>query len=77
MWVRPDGTFEVLGKRCVMVVDASGATVSRRPAETGQDDLGVHGLRVHVLLRGEMFDLKTRTVVGSPARGAAEKLGGR
>jgi cyanophycinase len=77
VWVRPDGTFEVLGKRCVMVVDASGATVSRRPAETGQDDLGVHGLRVHVLLRGEVFDLKTRTVVGSPARGAAEKLGGR
>ena len=77
VWVRPDGTFEVLGNRCVMVVDASGATVSRLPAETGQDDLGVHGLRIDVLLRGEVFDLKTRTVVGSPARGAAEKLGGR
>jgi cyanophycinase len=69
VWVRPDGTFEVLGKRCVMVVDASGATVSRRPAETGQDDLGVHGLRVHVLLRGEVFDLKTRTVVAAAPPG--------
>jgi cyanophycinase len=77
VWVRPDGTFEVLGKRCVMVVDASGATVSRRPGESGKDDLGVHGLRVHVLLRGEVFDLKTRSVVDSPAHQAGEKLEGR
>ena len=65
VWVRPDGTFEVLGKRCVMVVDASGATVSRRPAEAGQDDLGVHDLRIHVLLRGEVFDLASRRVVAA------------
>jgi len=69
VWVRPDGTFEVLGKRCVMVVDASGAAVSRRPAETGQDDLGVHDLKVHVLLRGEVYDLKTRTVVAAAPPG--------
>jgi cyanophycinase-like exopeptidase len=52
-----------------MVVDASGAKVSRRPAESGQDDLGVHGLRIDVLLRGEVYDLKTRTVVGAAPPG--------
>jgi cyanophycinase len=71
VWVRPDGTFEVLGDRCVMVVDASGAAVSRRPVESGQDALGVHGLRVHVLLRGEVYDLKTRSVVVAAADGGA------
>jgi len=76
VWVRPDRTFEVMGHRCVMVVDAGGAAVSRRPGAAGQDDLGVHDLRVHVLLRGEVFDLKTRTVVDSPARGAGEKRAG-
>ncbi len=67
VWVRPDGTFEVLGKRCVMVLDASHATVSRRPGENGKDDLGVHGLTTHILLRGEVFDLKTRSVVVAAA----------
>lgn len=68
VWVRPDGTFQVLGERCVMVLDASAATVTRRPVEGGQDNLGVHGLRVDVLLRGEVFDLRTRKViVGSSA----------
>ena len=50
-----------------MVVDANGATVSRLPGTTGQEDLGVHDLKIHVLLRGEVFDLKTRTVVVSAA----------
>jgi cyanophycinase len=62
VWVRPDGTFQVLGERCVMVVDAGDAAIRRRPDRGGQDDLGVHGLRVHVLLRGELFDLATRSV---------------
>jgi cyanophycinase len=63
VWVRPDGTFQVLGKSCVMVLDARRATVSRRASETGQDDLGVHDLKVHVLLPGEEFDIKTRKVI--------------
>jgi cyanophycinase len=62
-WVRPDGTFEVMGRSCVMVLDAKGATVTRHPRDTGQDGLGVHGMRVHVLLPGEVFNLETRTVV--------------
>lgn len=66
VWVRPDGTFQVLGERSVMVLDAGAATVSRRPGEGGQDDIGVHGLRVDVLLRGEVFDPRTRQVTTGP-----------
>ncbi len=69
-WVRPDGTFEVLGRSSVMVVDASAAKLGRQPRDAGQDGLGVHGLKVHVLLPGEVFDLKTRSVVEA-ARAAA------
>jgi cyanophycinase len=73
VWVRPDGTFQVLGDRCVMVLDARAATVSRRPGKGVQDNLGVHGLRVDVLLRGEVFDLRTRKVIaGSTPEAAAE-----
>ncbi len=65
IWVRPDGTFQVLGNSCVMVLDAKGASVSRQARDTGQDALGVHGLRVDVLLPGETYDLVSRTV-GAP-----------
>lgn len=63
IWVRPDWTFEVMGRSAVMVIDARGATVDRRESESGQDSLGVHDLRVHLLLPGEVFDLETRQVV--------------
>jgi cyanophycinase len=69
IWVRPDQTFQVLGASCVMVFDARGTTVTRQAEETGQDLLGVHGMRVHVLLPGEEFDLVRRLVL--PARTAA------
>lgn len=67
VWVRPDGTFQVLGNSCVVVVDAKGAAVSRQGRDTGQDALGVHGLTVHVLLPGELFDLGARRVLPGPA----------
>jgi cyanophycinase len=62
IWVRPDRTFLVMGKSSVMVFDPAGAAVSRQPDAAGKDLLGVHGLRVHVLLPGEVFDLNTRSV---------------
>jgi cyanophycinase len=65
VWVRPDDTFQVMGKSCVMVLDAKGAEVSRQPVETAQDLLGVHGMRIHVLLPGESFDLARRAVIGA------------
>lgn len=65
IWVRPDGTFQVLGRSGVMVFDAKGAPVSRHPGETGQDLLGVHDLKLHLLLPGETYNLLTRTVGGA------------
>lgn len=67
VWVRPDRTFQVLGEGSVTVIDASGATLSRQPAAKGKALLGAHGLKVHVLLPGETFDLATRAVVAAPA----------
>ena len=73
IWVRPDDTFEVIGASSVVVVDAHGAAVSRHLVEGGKDTLGVHDLRVHVLLAGERFDLARRAVIppGTPAPTAA------
>ncbi len=65
IWVRPDGTFQVLGRSGVMVFDAKGGRVSRKPRDTGQDLLGVHALKLHLLLPGETYDLFTRTVGGA------------
>jgi len=67
IWVRPERTFEVMGESSVMVFDAAGAAVSRQPDAAGKDLLGVHGLKVHVLLPGEVFDLNSRSVVKAPA----------
>ncbi len=74
VWVRPDGTFQVIGKSCVVVLDAKGATIGREPGEKGRDLLGVHGLRVDVLLPGEEYDVARRTVIG---RGPAQAPAGR
>lgn len=66
VWLRPDGTFEVLGDGSVVVYDASGATITRAPGD-GSVLLGVRGLATHVLLRGDAFDLATRRVALRPA----------
>jgi cyanophycinase len=64
VWVRPDGTFQVLGEGWVVVYDARHATVTRGALlETGRA-LGVHGLISHVLLPGEVFEVATGEVVG-------------
>jgi cyanophycinase len=67
VWVRPDDTFQVMGWSCVMVLDAKGAEVTRKPVDTGLDLLGVHGLKVQILLPGERYDLVRRAVIPAPA----------
>jgi cyanophycinase len=67
VWVRPDGTFRVMGASCVMVLDAKGAEVTRQPAEGGKDLLGVHGLKVEILLPGEAYDLQRRAIIPAAA----------
>jgi cyanophycinase len=55
VWVRPNGTFEVLGDGWVVVYDASEATVRRRAYGDDKTALGVRGLVTHVLLPGDVF----------------------
>ena len=43
-----------------MVFDASTARTSRRETGTGQDLLGVRSLKLHLLLPGDTFDLRSR-----------------
>ena len=63
VWVRPDGTFEVMGAGSVLVLDASASTVTRHPAADGKDVLGARDLRFHILLSGQGFDLGSRSVL--------------
>lgn len=63
--VRPDGTFEVLGRGWVVVLDArKGKVTARSVGEWRQ--LGVRDARLHVMLPGERFDLD-RGVVEAPS----------
>jgi cyanophycinase len=63
VWVRPDGTFEVLGNRSVVVLDAKGAVPTRKAVDKGSALLGVQGLKVHVLLPGDGYDPSKRAVL--------------
>lgn len=53
VWIRPDASFEVIGARQVLVLDARGLDVRRAtPGGFGVDDV-----RLHLLLPGDRFDL--------------------
>ncbi len=53
--VRPDGKYEVLGEGQVIVYDARRAKTFKSP----DGHLGGHGLTMHVLLPGDIYDLAT------------------
>jgi len=56
VWVRPEGSLQVLGEGSVMVIDARTARVRRLPrANHPHPLLGVADLKVHILLPGETF----------------------
>lgn len=59
-WVKPDRTFEVVGERPVVVVDAAGAKTATDGAGAG---LRASDLRVHVLRAGSTYHLDRRTVI--------------
>jgi cyanophycinase len=53
VWIRPDASFEVIGERQVLVIDARGAAVHR----DGGAGFGADGVRLHLLRPGDRFDL--------------------
>jgi len=71
IWVRPDDTFEVIGDRSVMVFDAGGSDIHRVARADGKELLGVHGMRVHIVLPGERFDIARRVPIAAPGAVAA------
>jgi cyanophycinase len=58
--VRPDGLYEVVGESQVVVYDARRAAALR--TETGR--LGAHGVTMHVLVAGDVFDPVGADVAG-------------
>ncbi|MGN6184014.1 MAG: cyanophycinase, partial [Thermoanaerobaculia bacterium] len=67
IWVRPDDTFVVIGAGSAMVFDPTGSSIQRHAAATaGKELLGVHGMRLHIVLPGEVFDMAHRVPVGPP-----------
>jgi len=56
--VRPDGKYEVLGEGQVVIYDARGAKTARSP----DGHLGGHGLAMHVLLPGDVYDIASGRV---------------
>jgi cyanophycinase len=56
--VRPDGKYEVLGEGQVIIYDARGAKTAKSP----DGHLGGHGLTMHVLLPGDVYDLASGRV---------------
>ena len=57
--VGPDDRFEVIGNRNVVVYDASRAEVMIAPSKA----VGFRGMKMHVLLPGDRFDLRKREAV--------------
>lgn len=56
VWIRPDASFEVIGERQVLVLDARGLAVRRAAAPVGAS-FGADAVRLHLLLPGDRFDL--------------------
>ena len=60
IWVKPDHTFEVLGKSAVLVYDATSADVKRDATGYG---LRGADIRMSVLRAGSVYDLKSKKVI--------------
>lgn len=58
--VYPDDTFEVFGNNQVIVYDPTKASNIR---EDKRGNLGVSNMKLHVLISGDKFDLKTKKVI--------------
>ena len=60
-----DGTFEVLGKGTITVIDPGKLTYCNHLKATEDSPLSLHNLTVHVLSQGDRYDYQQRIVVSS------------
>ncbi|QQS35254.1 MAG: cyanophycinase [Ignavibacteriales bacterium] len=58
--VYPDDTFEVLGSNQVLVYDPTDGNDIR---EDKKGNLGISDMKLHVLISGDKFDMKTKQVI--------------
>ena len=60
IWVKPDHTFEVLGRSVVLVFDATHSEVKKDPKGYGARASDIH---MSVLRSGSIYDLKSKKVI--------------
>ncbi len=58
-----DGTFQVIGKGTVTVVDPGELSYTNYAAVDTTDPLSIHNLRLHILSHGDRYDLNKRVVM--------------
>jgi cyanophycinase len=58
-----DGSFRVIGKGVVTIVDPGGVTHTNEPDISASDPISIHGLQVHLLSHGDRFDYRHRKVI--------------
>lgn len=56
----PDDRLEVVGSGAITVVDPSGLTHSTMDRVRGHEPVGMIGIRLHILVNGDLFDAETR-----------------
>jgi cyanophycinase len=60
-----DGTFNVLGKGTITIIDPGGLTHTNYPVAAELAPLSLHNLTVHILSEGDRYNYKHRTVFPS------------
>jgi cyanophycinase len=60
-----NGTFEVLGKGTITIIDPGRLTHTNYPKVTETSPLSLHNLTVHVLSQGDRYNYKRRAVLMS------------
>ncbi|MFH7241302.1 MAG: cyanophycinase [Spirulina sp.] len=60
-----DGSFRVIGKGVIAVVDADAITHTNEPDIAPTDPISLHGLKVHLLSHGDQFDINHRTILAT------------
>ena len=58
-----DAAFRVIGKGTVTVIDPSQVTHTNEPDVDATQPISIHGLRVHVLIHGDSYDLRHNRVI--------------
>jgi cyanophycinase len=63
-FIGPDGALEVVGSGSVTIIDGSNLRNSAADSVRRDDPVGLTGIRLHILVDGQMYDLRTHTLLG-------------